>query len=113
MSAPELATIAADPSRVESVDRARIPALIGAVEALKAALWARLQAPAPTTDPTPSRSTGEPDELLTATEAAKRLGVSRRWVYRHADELPFTRRLTRGTLRFSAAGLRRWQESRR
>lgn len=110
----ELATLAADPSRVGDVARDELPALIGEVEALKAALWARLQAaPGPAPTPTSQGKTSGPDELLTADQAAQRLGVSKRWVYRKADTLPFTRRLDTGTLRFSARGLERWKESRR
>jgi predicted DNA-binding transcriptional regulator AlpA len=54
-----------------------------------------------------------PDKLLTVQEAADRLGVDRRWIYRHSENLPFVRRLSAGTLRFSERGLVRWQESRR
>lgn len=49
----------------------------------------------------------EPDRLLTAGQVADRLGVSRRYVYEHADTLPFTRRLD-GVVRFSEQGLARW-----
>lgn len=108
----ELATLAADPSRVEDVGRDAIPALIGEVETLKARLWARLQAVEVAPAPTPSTN-GGPDKLLTAEEAAERLSVDKRWVYRKADSLPFTRRLGTGTLRFSSRGLERWKESRK
>jgi len=53
-------------------------------------------------------SGAEKDTLLTADEAAKLMGVSRRWVYRNSGKLGFARRINRKTLRFSAAGLRRW-----
>ncbi len=46
--------------------------------------------------------------LLTPTEAAKRLSVSRRWLYRNKHKLPFARRLSRKVLRFDEAGLERW-----
>lgn len=52
------------------------------------------------------------DKLLTVNEAAELLGVSRRWVYRKAGKLPFTRKLSSGTLRFSEKGLERWKASR-
>ena len=55
----------------------------------------------------------EPDRLLTPAEAAAQLAVSRRWLYAHAARLPFTKRLSRKVLRFSEAGLRRWQSTRR
>jgi predicted DNA-binding transcriptional regulator AlpA len=53
-----------------------------------------------------------PERLLTPTEAAARLGTTVQWMYRHAGSLPFTRRLSRKVLRFSEAGLQRWQASR-
>ena len=52
------------------------------------------------------------DHLLTVDEAAKVLAVERTWLYRHADKLPFTRKLSTGTLRFSSNGLQRWMASR-
>ena len=51
------------------------------------------------------------DHLLTVDEVAGILAVERTWVYRHADELPFARKLTAGTLRFSSNGLQRWLAS--
>ncbi len=108
----ELSTLAADPSRVAHVAPEALPALLGELERLRATMWARLQAASvPHTPATPTQRNG--DRLLTADEAAVRLGVSRRWVYRKAGALPFTRRLARGTLRFSERGLERWKETRR
>ena len=110
----QLATLLADPERITSIKPESIPALIGEVESLKAKLWAQLQASAVPAHPipTPSQNGGDKDRLLTANEAADQLNVSRRWIYRKADTLPFTRRLSGGTLRFSSAGLTRWQASR-
>ena len=47
----------------------------------------------------PDEPTGESheDHLLTVDEAAEVLAVERTWVYRHADKLPFTRKLSPGT----------------
>ena len=53
------------------------------------------------------------DHLLTVDEAAGVLAVERTWLYRHADKLPFTRKLSAGTLRFSSKGLHRWLASRK
>jgi len=50
----------------------------------------------------------ERDVLLTPENTAALIGVNRRWLYRHADKLPFARRISRKNLRFSEAGLRRW-----
>ncbi len=55
----------------------------------------------------PSDAQGQPG-LLTPAQAAERLGVSIRWLYRHANSLPFVRRLTRRALRFDSKGLERW-----
>ena len=49
-----------------------------------------------------------PDRLLTARQAADRLNTTARWLYRHADDLPFARRLSAKAIRFSEAGLERW-----
>lgn len=49
-----------------------------------------------------------PDRLLTVTDAAELLAVSKKYLYEHADDFPFTRRLGPKTLRFSAQGIERW-----
>jgi predicted DNA-binding transcriptional regulator AlpA len=109
----DLATLAADPERIQDVPAEALPALIGETEALRARLWARLQAGVPAPAPAPVRANGgEPDTLLTAKDAGARLGVSPRWMYRNADTLPFTRRLSSGTVRFSSRGLEKWKERR-
>lgn len=108
----ELATLAADPTRLEHVSPEEIPGLIGETEALKALLWARLQA---ASAPEAKTKQGQAhDRLLTVDDVAERLGVSRRWVYRKAkaDALPFVKRLASNTLRFSERGLERWQARR-
>ena len=54
----------------------------------------------------------EADKLLTADEAAKRLGVKPRWLYGH--ELPFTVRLPNSrAVRFSERGIAKYIEKRR
>ena len=50
------------------------------------------------------------DHYLTAQEAADRIGVKRKWIYDHADGLPFVKRLSDRTLRCSERGLNRWLE---
>ena len=106
--ASSVAHLLADPEAIDMVRSDQLPGLLGEIEALKAKLWARLQASAPHATPAPTRASG-PDRLLTAEEVSDRLGVSKRWVYRKADGLPFTKRLSGGTLRFSERGLERWQ----
>jgi predicted DNA-binding transcriptional regulator AlpA len=92
-----------DPAAVALDD---IPIVLGELECLKARLWARISAPAATS------RTPDPDQLLGAKIVAQRAGISARWLYRHADTLPFTRRIGRKVL-FSSAGLTKWLASRR
>ena len=53
-------------------------------------------------------SGSRPDRLLTARDAADRLGASVRYVYAHRGDFPFTRQLPGGAIRFSEAGLTAW-----
>ena len=41
------------------------------------------------------------DRLLSATQAAEVLQVSERWLYKHADKLPYAVRLSGSVVRFS------------
>jgi predicted DNA-binding transcriptional regulator AlpA len=55
----------------------------------------------------------EKDKLLTPEEAAEIIGVDKKWLYRHAKQLPFTRKLSRKAMRFNEVGLRRWMATRK
>jgi excisionase family DNA binding protein len=78
-----------------NVPRDQIPALV-------AALLARLM------EPEPGRNTAPDEALLTTDQVAERLGgVSRKWVYRHADELGAVR-LSRRKLVFPAEAVGRY-----
>lgn len=55
---------------------------------------------------------GEEDHNLPAREAARRLGVSLPYLYKHAPEYPFARRIGRRVL-FDARGLAAWNCGRR
>lgn len=108
----QLSTLLADPTRTENIPHSNLPAILGQVEQLRATLWSQLVRP-------PEREIERPDppkvkqnQLLTADEAAERLGVTRNWMYRRADSLPFTRRIGKRTLRFSETGIERWLETR-
>ncbi len=50
------------------------------------------------------------DRLLKIDEAADLLSTSADWLYRHADDLPFTVRLSPKQLRFSAMGIKTYIE---
>lgn len=95
------------PAMVAATAAPDLPRLIGELEAAKAAAWARLAVPLPGRCPD-----GGHDENLPTDEAARRLGMSERWLYRNASRLPFTVRIGR-RLVFSARGLDRWLERQR
>lgn len=48
------------------------------------------------------------DELLKVAEAAVMLGMTRDYLYRHADTFPFTVRLASKQLRFSSQGIEQY-----
>jgi len=52
------------------------------------------------------------DGLLSAKEAGRRTGMSTRWLYAHADTLPFAVRVGTKAVRFSARGIEKWVEQR-
>ncbi len=92
---------------IAEVPLEKAPTLLGELERLKALLWIRMMHPSPN-HRCHSPIEREADHLLTPEEAGRMLGVTPRWLYRHAKRLPFTRRISRKVLRFSEAGLRRW-----
>lgn len=73
----------------------QLPGLLGELEVIRATALLRISAPA-----VPDRH----DELLTIESAVTRLGVSKDYLYRHADEFPFTRHMGR-KLVFSSLGI--------
>ncbi len=91
---------------VAGAPREDLPVLVGQLEAAKAAAWARLSVPAPAT-----AVETKGDGNISAEEAARRLGVSRSWIYKNARALPFTVRIGR-RLVCSIPGLERWNKGR-
>lgn len=79
--------------------------VIGELERIKATLWARL------VTPVASGQVRVEDRLLGIKEAALRMGMSQDWLYRHAKNLQFMKRIGRKVL-FSEVGLTRWLASR-
>jgi hypothetical protein len=73
-----------------------LPRLMGELEEIRCTAMARLATPAP--------AQPQSDELLSAAEAARRLGISQDYLYRHHQTFPFTRRVERKLL-FSALGI--------
>ena len=72
-----------------------IPVLLGELEQIRVTALARLSMPLPP---------AAVDELLDVDTTAKRLGVSRDYLYRNRKQLPFARRIGRKLL-FSSIGL--------
>jgi len=117
-----LADLLADPSLVDTLAPEEVPLVLLPLHALYQALqfalthrllWHAAHRSPP--EPGAARADGDhhADRLLTPAEAAARLGVTEKWLYRHVRQLPFARRLGRRSLRFSEAGLRRWVERHR
>lgn len=106
--ADRLAEVLTDPAWAVTIEPEVIPALLTAIASLQARLAARLLEVAPT-EAVPHAETGE---LLRIDEAARRLSVSKTWLYRRVDRLPFVVRLDRG-VRVSAAGLERYLRTHR
>jgi predicted DNA-binding transcriptional regulator AlpA len=80
-----------------------LPALLGELEQVRYTAIARLSGPA-------SPSPREHDCLVPVEEAADRLGISTDYLYRHADDYPFTRRIG-SRLLFSSAGIDQFIQS--
>lgn len=110
---PTLAALVEHPDLISTVPHTAIPLLLLQLNALQDTLTTRLlQQPAVTIKPATIHHR-EDDRLIDPEEAAQRLGVTVRWLYRHHKQLPFTRKLSRKSLKFSLAGLLRWLEKRR
>lgn len=91
-------------SRIEDesrdLSREQIPSALGELERVRVSLTVRL---------TPA---SEPDHLLTAEQAADRLGLAVDTLYRKAKAFPFTVQLPGRQVRFSAAGIQKFIRSR-
>jgi predicted DNA-binding transcriptional regulator AlpA len=99
---PTLAELLSDPARLAALPRDAIAELRGQIAKLDTLLLSRLLAAGET-------QTGpDGDRLLTAAEAAQKLGATEDWLYRHATTLPFAVRVGKKHLRFSAAGMERY-----
>ena len=107
MSVEEM--ILPDPARVP---QERIATVLAQLAAVQTALLARLILD-PGNGGQAQSEAHEPEELLTAEQAAALLSVSTDWMYRHASGLPFTKRLSRKAVRFSRSGLLKWRAGRR
>ena len=107
----DLRALIADPSTLESVEQKQLMQLLSQLDTLRAAVLVRLISPA--LHPPAESASVDDDQLLTVAEVAVKLAVDPAWIYRHKDKLPFTRRLSSGTLRFCERGLRKWLDTRK
>jgi len=89
---PELQTVL---DYLPEMTPGQLPELLGELEIIRATAMLRMTAPAPA---------AAPDEQLEVGAAAKRLGVSKRYLYQHAEQFAFTRREGRKLL-FSGHGI--------
>ena len=103
---PNLSDLIESPERVAELPVNSVLPLIYQLAALQSALTARLLNETPETN----GNTDGPkeDRLLNPDQASALLGVTVKWLYRHANQLPFTMRLSRKALRFSETGLQHW-----
>lgn len=77
----------------------QLPGLLGELEECRCTAMARLTMPVPVQS--------QADELLHVEEAARRLGISKDFLYRHHSDFSFTRRVG-SRLLFSAFGIERY-----
>ncbi len=103
-----LTALASSPSDVPCE---QVPDLVAELARAHAALLTVASRPPAAMPRTEDRA--NEDRMLDVEEAAAMLGVSKRWLYRHAKQLPFTRPISPKIVRFSRVGIQRWLASRR
>jgi predicted DNA-binding transcriptional regulator AlpA len=91
---------------IHHADQAECAALIGGLERVKALAYGKMLH----REPEPSR---QEDRLLTVAEASDKLGMTKDYLYRHAETFPFTVRMGAKQLRFSLNGIERYIKHRR
>jgi len=101
---PKLSELLEHPERVSKLPPEAVPVMLGELERLRAILWVRLTAG---NHDGQSQSARDGDRLLDVDEAARKLGKSKDYIYRHADDYPFTVRDGR-SLRFSEQGIEKF-----
>jgi hypothetical protein len=116
-----LAALLGDPAQVDNLPPERAAALLAQLATVQDALFARMRAvvgpeecsaSAATRQIAPTAAWSESD-LMTIDEAAAMLRLNPRWLYRHAKQLPFARKLSRKVLRFSRTGAAKWLATKR
>lgn len=85
--------------QIAAIPLGEIPAAMAQLAAAQSLLAARLLSEKPI---------AEVPELVKIDVAAAKLGVKEDWLYRHADDYTFTRRISPKQLRFDLRGLERY-----
>jgi predicted DNA-binding transcriptional regulator AlpA len=102
LAPPTLTDLLGDPTRISALPKDAIAELRGQIAKLDTLLLSRLL-----TREQPQRGI-DGDRLLTAAEAAQKLGATQDWLYRHANALPFAVGMGKKHLRFSEVGMERY-----
>jgi helix-turn-helix protein len=111
---PTLDTVLRSPACVADIPRAILVELLAEAAAVQSTIVARLVAVGGNCVEVPTPGVPESEgKMMTVAEAAALLRKQPRWVYRHAKQLPFVKRLSPKALLVSEAGLRKWIEQRR
>jgi hypothetical protein len=115
MAAPTLSELLEDPARTDAVEPRDVPAILGQLEAVRAALWQRLTTPAMAAPPPAHLAGVTPSDWCTMEEAADLLRCSVRTIQRRmrdtwTEGVEYTRP-TAGVPRLSRAALEAWQRS--
>lgn len=88
-----------------SIEPTKCPAIIGALEQLKAMAWVVMsKVPTRATDPGQARVR---ERYLSVAEVCERFHVTRKWLYRHKGKLPHSQP-TRKTLLFPEMAIQQW-----
>jgi hypothetical protein len=105
---PTLADVHKDPAILSRVSLAVIVDLRRQVSHLAADVDAALISAIAETRQLEPKTEVTPDRLLTPAAAAERFGVTKRWLLKHASDIPGVRRLSRKVIRFSERRLARY-----
>lgn len=103
---PTLGQLAADPGRIKDLSPEVARELLAQIVGLQTVLLARALQPHAGVNGQPEAPME--DRLLDVREAARKLGLSADYLYRHAKALPFTVRIPPRQLRFSLRGIERY-----
>jgi hypothetical protein len=110
-STPSLDLILREPATVAALPRQDLEQLLREAAAVQSTLTAYL--PLAESGESSASAPEAENKMLTVEEAAIRLRRSRRWIYRHAKQLPFVKRISARSLLISEHGLQKWLDRRK